>query len=144
MEVGEGVGGNQRSIQVFDLATGAPKWNSKDLPIGSSFGQIQAPQHQLLLMAGAPKQKGSKCTFVGVDLETGAVKWENPTLFTKDLVLHEVRGSGKMFKRFSIEGGQDAVFDSENTAILYLTTEGPVKVDVTTGKKLWTADKLKG
>ena len=43
-----------------------------------------------------------------------------------------------------VEGNQQPVFDGENTAVLYLTQEGPVKIDLSTGQKLWVSDKLKG
>jgi outer membrane protein assembly factor BamB len=79
-----------------------------------------------------------------VDVATGALKWQAEGWFQKPVQLYEVRGSGKLFKRYAIEGCQEPVFDSENTAILFLSEDGPIKVDLSTGRKPWTADRLKG
>ena len=143
LDLGEGMGGNNRRVEVIDLETGTRKWDSKDLPMNSSQGLFQVPQKNMLLLFGAPK-KGNKSVLVGVDIESGRMKWQQDALFTKPLHFFEVRGSGKVFKRYSIEGNQAPVFDGDGTAILYLNEEGPVKIDLETGKKLWLADKLKG
>jgi outer membrane protein assembly factor BamB len=143
-DAGEGVGGTQRRVEVIDLATGVKKWDSSNLPMASSQGVLVVPQKGMLIVAGAPKKGSTKTTLIGVDAETGEMKWQKDGLFTKNVVLREVRGSGKLFKRYAIEGCQPPVFDTDDTAILFLTEEGPVKIDLNTGEKLWTADKLKG
>jgi outer membrane protein assembly factor BamB len=138
LELGEGVGGTQRRIEVIDLATGAKKWDSGDLPMNSSQGQLQVAHQGMLVMCGLPKQ-GKKPVLVAVGADDGAMKWQQDEAFTKPLNLIEVRGSGKLFKRFSIDGNQGPVFDTEHTMIAYLTAEGPVKLDLATGNRLWTA-----
>lgn len=143
LDLGEGVGGNQRRVEVVDLETGRKVWDSSNLPMNSSQGLFQVPQRNMLIMMGMPK-KGSKSVMVGVDIASGEMKWQQDALFAKPVQLFEVRGSGKVFKRMSVEGNQPPVFDTDNTAVLYLTEEGPVKIDLTTGKKVWVADKLKG
>jgi len=125
-------------VEVIDLTNGQKKWDSTDLPMNSSQGQLQVPQKGMLVMCGLPK-KGKKPVLVGVGADDGAMKWQQDEVFTKPLNLIEVKGSGKLFKRYSIAGNQGPVFDTENTMIVYLSTEGPVKLDVTTGAKLWTA-----
>jgi outer membrane protein assembly factor BamB len=143
LDLGDGVGGTQRRVEVIDLETGQKKWDSSNLPMNSSQGLFQVPQKNMLLMMGMPK-KGNKSVLVGVDIASGELKWQQDAVFTKPVQLFEVRGSGKLFKRMSVEGNQQPVFDTENTAVLYLTEEGPVKIDLSTGQKVWVADKLKG
>ena len=138
LELGEGVGGTQRRIEVIDLTTGMKTWDSGDLPMNSSQGQLQVAHKGMLVMCGLPK-KGKKPVLVGVSAEDGTMKWQQDEVFTKPLNLIEVKGSGKLFKRYSIDGNQDPVFDTENTMIVYLTIEGPVKLDLATGARLWTA-----
>ena len=138
VEFGEGVGGTQRRIEVIDLTTGAKKWDSADLPMNSSQGQMQVPQKGMLVMCGVAK-KGKKPVLVAVGADDGALKWQQDAVFTKPLNVLEVKGSGKLFKRYSIHGNQEPVFDTENSMIVYLTVEGPVKLDLATGNKLWTA-----
>jgi outer membrane protein assembly factor BamB len=143
LDLGEGVAGVQRHIEVIDLTTGAKKWDSEALPMNSSQGVFAVGAKKMLLVAGAPK-KGTRTVFCGVDVETGALRWQQDALFTQPIALLEVRGSGKVFRRYSIEGHQPPVYDTDDTAILYLSEEGPIKIDLNTGRKLWTADKLKG
>jgi outer membrane protein assembly factor BamB len=138
VEIGEGVGGMQRRIEVIDLTTGEKKWDSADLPMNSSQGQMQVPQKGMLVMCGVAK-KGKKPVLVAVGADDGALKWQQDAVFTKPLNVLEVKGSGKLFKRYSIHGNQEPVFDTENTMIVYLTAEGPVKLDLATGNKLWTS-----
>jgi outer membrane protein assembly factor BamB len=138
VEFGEGVGGTQRRVEVIDLTTGEKKWDSTDLPMNSSQGQLQVPQKGMLVMCGLPK-RGKKPVLVAVGADDGAMKWQQEEVFTKPLNLIEVKGSGKLFKRYSVAGNQEPVFDTENTMIVYLTVEGPVKLDLATGNKLWTA-----
>jgi len=143
-DVGEGVGGTQRRVEVIDLATGQKKWDSSGLPMASSQGVMVVPQKGMLIIAGAPKKGSTKTTLIGVNADNGEMKWQKDGLFTKNVVLREVHGSGKLFKRYAIEGSQPPVFDTDDSAILFLTEEGPVKIDLNSGEKLWTADKLKG
>lgn len=143
LDLGGGVGGTLRRVEVVDLATGQAKWDSKALPMNSSQGLFQAPAKRMLVLFGLPKQ-GNKPVTVGVDTETGEMKWQQDRLFEKPLRLFEVKGSGKIFKRFSVEGNQPPVFDSDHTMIVWLTADGPTKIDLDSGARLWVCAALKG
>lgn len=143
LEMGEGVGGTKRRIEVVDLETGRKKWDSEGLPILSSQGQFQAPHKRMLVIFGTAK-KGSKAMTVGVDTETGEMKWQQERLFEKPLQLFAVKGSGKLFKRMSIAGNQPAAFPDENTMVVWLTEDGPTAIDLGTGAKKWVCAGLKG
>ena len=58
LDLGEGMGGAQRRVEVIDLTTGAKKWDSEALPMNSSQGVFPVGAKKMLLVAGAPK-KGS-------------------------------------------------------------------------------------
>ena len=137
VEAGQG-GGTRRRVMAIDLATGQPRWDSTGLPFMTSQGVLQAPQRGMLVVAGVD-QHGGKSVICGVDAETGALVWQQEGLFTLPLQLEEVQGSGKIVKRFSIAGNQLPLFPTADTAILYLNAEGPVKIDLNTGHKLWRA-----
>jgi outer membrane protein assembly factor BamB len=143
LEVGAGVGGMQRHLEVLDLATGQAKWDSEKLPMNGSQGLFQAPAKRMLVLFGLPK-KGNKPVTVGVDTETGEMKWQQDRLFEKPLRLFEVKGSGKIFKRFSVDGNQPPVFDTENSMVVWITADGPTKIDLDTGARVWVCDALKG
>jgi len=142
LDLGEGVGGTQRRVEVIDLATGEKRWDSEALPMNSSQGLYQAPQKRMLVMFGTPK-KGTKSVVVGVDTETGEMKWQQDAMFKKPLVLYEVKGSGKFFKRMTVDGGQGPVFDTDDTMILFVSADGPMKIDLATGNVIWVASDLK-
>ena len=143
LEMGEGMGGQKRKIEVIDLQTGQKKWDSEGLPILSSQGQFQAPQKRMLVMFGTAK-KGSKPMTVAVDTETGEIKWQQERLFEKPLNLLEVRGSGKVFKRYSVAGNQPPAFPDENTMVVWISEDGPTAIDLNTGAKKWVCAGLKG
>jgi outer membrane protein assembly factor BamB len=137
-----GAGGSQRRVEVVDLATGQKKWDSEPLPMNSSQGLFQAPEKRMLVLFGLPK-KGNKPVTVGVDTETGEMKWQQDRLFEKPLRLFEVKGSGKVFKRFSVDGNQPPVCDG-NAMIVWITADGPTRIDLDSGAKVWVCDALKG
>jgi len=143
LEVGAGPGGIQKHVEVVDLATGQKKWDSEPLPMNGSQGLFQAPARRMLVLFGVPK-KGNKPVTVGVDTETGEMKWQQDRLFEKPLRLFEVKGSGKIFKRFSVDGNQPPVFDTENSMIVWLTEDGPTRINLDTGERAWVCDALKG
>jgi outer membrane protein assembly factor BamB len=95
------------------------------------------------VLFGVPK-KGNKPVTVGVDTETGEMKWQQDRLFEKPLRLFEVKGSGKIFKRFSVDGNQPPVFDTEGSMVVWITADGPTKINLDTGERVWVCEALKG
>lgn len=143
LDIGEGMGGTRRHVEVIDLQTGKTKWDSEKLPILSSTGQIQVAHKRMLVIFGLAK-KGNKPMTVAVDTETGEIKWQQERLFEKPLQLFEVKGSGRMFKRMSIAGNQPATFPDENSMVVWLSEDGPIKINLETGAKEWACIGLKG
>ena len=94
LDIGEGMGGRMRHVEVIDLQTGQKKWDSEGLPILSSQGQIQVAHKRMLVIFGLAK-KGNKPMTVAVDTETGEIKWQQERLFEKPLQLFEVKGSDR-------------------------------------------------
>lgn len=132
-----------KQFEVIDLATGQKKWDSSKLPFKNSLGQIQVANKRMLIVFGLPKA-GAKPMAVALDTETGEIKWQQDKLFDKPLKLYEVKGSGKVFKRFSIDGNQPAAFPDEDSMVLWLTEDGPICVDLATGARKWVCTGLKG
>ncbi len=132
-----------KQFEVIDLETGKPKWDSSKLPFRNSQGQFQVAHKRLLVVFGTVKA-GQKPTLVAVDTETGQIKWQQDKLFDKYLLLHEVKGSGKVFKRMSVAANQPPAFPDENSMVLWVTEDGPVCIDLETGAKKWTCAGLKG
>lgn len=138
---GGGMSGKS-SLSVIDLATGADKWTTKDMPIATSYGALLLPHKNALFMPALTKK--GKPTYITLDIDSGAAKWEVEKMFAKAPAMWPVKGSGGMVKRMSIEGCQDFVFDGNDAGVLWISEEGPVKIDLNTGAKLWTCAALKG
>ncbi len=138
---GGGMSGKS-SLSVIDLAAGTDKWTTKDMPIATSYGSLLVPHKNALFMPALTKK--GKPTYIVLDIDTGAAKWEVEKLFNKAPAMWPVKGSGGLVKRMSIEGCQDFVFDGDDAGILWLSEDGPMKIDLNTGKVLWTCTALKG
>ncbi len=132
-----------KQFEVIDLETGKTKWDSSKLPFKNSQGQFQIAHKRMLVVFGTVKT-GQKPTLVGLDTETGEIKWQQDKLFDKYLLLHEVKGSGKLFKRQSVAGNQPPAFPDDESLVLWVTEDGPVCIDVNTGEKKWVCAGLKG
>lgn len=132
-----------KQFEVIDLETGKLKWDSSKLPFKNSQGQFQVAHKRMLVVFGTVKA-GQKPTLVGLDTETGEMKWQQDKLFDKFLLLHEVKGSGKLFKRLAVAGNQPPAFPDDDSMVLWVTEDGPVCIDLATGAKKWTCAGLKG
>lgn len=132
-----------KQFEVIDLETGKTKWDSSKLPFKNSSGQFQVASKRMLVVFGAIRT-GMKPIVVGLDTETGEVKWQQDKLFDKPLHLYEVKGSGKVFKRQSIAGNQPPAFPDDNSMVVWVTEDGPTCLDLATGAKKWVCSGLKG
>lgn len=132
-----------KQFEVIDLETGKTKWDSSKLPFKNSQGLFQVAHKRMVLVFGALRT-GMKPILVALDTETGEIKWQQDKLFDKLLLVHEVKGSGKMFKRFSVAGNQPPTFPDDDTAVLWVTEDGPIAIDLNTGAKKWVCAGLKG
>jgi len=133
-------GGVKGRFEVISLETGAKLWDSKALPIVFSQGMLAFPRDEMFFSVG----NGGKTDYLGLDMKSGDVRWAQDKFFAKTPTVWPVKGSGGMVKRMSVEGHQGPLFDSDETAILWISEEGPARLNVKTGQKLWVATALKG
>jgi len=126
----------RNGLAVIDLVTGATAWDSTALPPGTvvrEFFPLRAAD-LLLIIAKTP---ASAVTLMGVALDSGIVRWVEPKLFRSDV---------KFQRQKSVEFAvvQPPIRLPDSTAVLYFSTEGPVRIDPRTGAVLWRSRALAG
>jgi outer membrane protein assembly factor BamB len=127
-------------FEVIDLNTGETRWSSRSLPIESSYGHVPVVERRMLLVYG--KRAAARSVLVAADLETGAVLWQQDGLFAADPEPLVVRGPYRTRK--TMLGHQRPVFDSDTSMVLYVSKDGPIKIDVRTGSLLWRSEGFRG
>jgi hypothetical protein len=131
---------SKTGFEVIDLNTGESKWNWRSLSIASSYGQVPVAEQRLLLVYGKRPDDGS--TLLAADLESGAVLWRQDGLF--EAAPEPVGAPGPPQSKKTMLGHQPPVFDSDTSMVLYVSEDGPVKVDLRTGSLLWRANGFRG
>jgi outer membrane protein assembly factor BamB len=127
-------------FEVVDLNTGETRWSSRSLPIESSYGHVPVVERRMLLVYG--KRSADQSVLVAADLETGAVLWRQDNLFAADPEPLVVRGPYRTRK--TMLGHQRPVLDTDTSMVLYVSKDGPVKIDVRMGSLLWRSEGFRG
>ena len=123
------------TLESIDLRTGKTRWNTAALSLSAS-GWLPLPgEDTLVLLSGRTTQSAS--TLLTVELGTGTVRWRQHGLFTVPPKVFGTKGVSYLL------GHQDPLGDTDSTIVLYLSTEGPIRLDARTGSLLWRADLLR-
>lgn len=131
--------GQPARFEMIDVGTGERRWDSDPLPIEDLRGHFQLPGNERLLLYG-PDRETRQPTLAAVTLETGELLWRNDGLFEKAPAESGPMGSGSAGSgAATILGHQPPLFDSDTTAILFLSKEGLLRLDLRTGQPLWRA-----
>jgi outer membrane protein assembly factor BamB len=126
---------------LIDLESGAWKWRAPSPTLANSRGRLIVPEKQLML--DYVEADESHRILRAVDIETGNVKWQLDTVFTRSPDLIEVQCcAGRKIK--TIEGSLPPFFDGDSTLVVWLTEDGPLAVNVNSGAVLWRAKSLEG
>ncbi len=95
---------------------------------------------RILLVYG--KRASHQSFIVASDLESGAVLWRQDSLFVappEPLVLRTQYRTRK-----TMAGSQPPIFDTDTSIILYVSKDGPIRIDARTGSLLWRCAALRG
>jgi outer membrane protein assembly factor BamB len=126
------------AFELFDVGSGKTWWNSALLGLRILRGQVALIEQRMLLVYGQRADKG--VTLMALDLESGAVRWRQDYLFTRAPEPVGPPRDRTVLK--TMLGHQPPVVDTDTTMVLYVSKEGPIKVDLRTGKLLWRAEGL--
>ena len=119
---------------VLDYSTGEQKWNSDALGIYSVIGLY--PLHQLGAIMVCGRDEELKYWMASVDLETGALTWENRDFFTdRDaLVFRDPMAD------WTLDGNQLPVFDTDSTMLTLFNKRALRKWNARTGELIWESE----
>ena len=124
------------TVAVIDLQTGRTLWSSTRTGLKKVTGYMSVIEHGLVLLYGESDR--GKQTLCAVSLGTGEVKWIQGNLLDTKPADRDVEGG------HALSGHQTPLLDTDSTMILYLSKDGPIRIRVRTGERLWRADALKG
>lgn len=124
-------------MEILDLRTGDTRWDTRAVSLLEARGWLALPGEDVtLLLLGRTAQSPS--TLVAVELATGKVRWRQDALFIVEPKVFGVAGVSYLL------GHQSPLADTDSTLVLYLSSEGPLRLDARTGALLWRSGALRG
>jgi len=134
---GFGIVSRHDTMEVFDLRTGLKRWDSGSLSVVAARGWLPSPDPDTaILMLG--RTANSATTLMAVDIATGHVRWRQDSAFTLEPKVFETSGVPYLL------GHQSPIADSDTSLVLYISTDGPIRLDTRTGRVLWRGTALRG
>jgi outer membrane protein assembly factor BamB len=132
-------------MQIFDLETGAKLSESGNWNVKNVSGYLPVYGHGLVLVLA--KTAGSNRALLGVELQSGTVRWRREDIFSKQPEMHQyqigTQGLGQPVYAATLFGNQPPLqLDSANL-LLYLSEDGPFDINPATGKTVWNGAVLK-
>jgi outer membrane protein assembly factor BamB len=125
------------TMEIIDLHTGLRRWGSETLSFSAARGWLpSAALDTAILILG--RTAASATTVMAVDIATGRVRWRQDSAFTVEPKVFESGGVSYLF------GNQLPFAESDTTFVLYLSTDGPIRLDARTGRVLWRSTALRG
>ena len=134
---GFGIISGHDTLEVFDLRTGGKRWDSGSLSVIAARGWLPSPgTDTAIVLLG--RTANSPTTLMAVDLATGRVRWRQDSVFTAEPKVFETSGVPYLL------GHQSPTTDSDTSFLLYISTDGPIRLDARTGRVLWRGSALRG
>ncbi len=123
------------TMEIIDLRTGLKRWDSGSLSFLAARGWLPSPAADTaMLILG--RTAGSASTLMAVDVASGKMRWRQDSAFRVEPKVFESGGVSYLF------GNQSPFVDSDTTFVLYLSTDGPIRLDSRTGRVLWRGTTL--
>jgi outer membrane protein assembly factor BamB len=122
------------TMEIIDLSTGAKQWRTDALSLAAKGWLPSGDSECHLLLYGRTAQ--SQSTLMLVDLVTGAVQWRQDSLFRSAPKVFGFQGVSYLL------GHQEPVNDTDSTLLVYISKDGPVRLNARTGALIWRASVL--
>lgn len=124
-------------IVAFDLVSGRQLWDGTALPAFQEIrGYFRLDDDDVLLIF--LRTASTDRSLAAVQLSTGAMLWQRDDLFAQSPKFAGTAGVS------DIAEYQTLIADTDTTLIVYLSPDGPMRLDRRTGATLWRADALAG
>ncbi|OLC39088.1 MAG: hypothetical protein AUH75_09890 [Gemmatimonadetes bacterium 13_1_40CM_4_65_7] len=136
----------EERMAILDLVTGDKVSESSSWSVDAPRGFLPLTGPDLFLLVA--KTGGNKRALLGVAPDKGDVRWRQDSAFGRDPEFSQVptgrRRLAYEFNTSTLFGNQLPILDSDSTAILYISKDGPTKIHLVTGAVLWRAPALRG
>lgn len=126
-------------MHIFDLETGAKLAESDSWSVKSVCCYQPVYGNGLVLVIA--RTAGSENTLLGVELQSGAVRWRRELIFRKTPEMHEVPES---WYTVTLSGNQHPLQVDSANLLLYLSKDGPFDINPVKGRIVWSGSVLKG
>jgi outer membrane protein assembly factor BamB len=134
-EASTGLSYRKNEIIAFDLGSGRRLWDGSALPPFQEIrGYVSLSSRDLLLLF--LRTSTSDRALAAVQLSTGTLRWQRDDLFAES-------------PRFTARSGvsdisefQAVITDTDTTLILYVSADGPLRLDSRSGATLWKGESL--
>jgi outer membrane protein assembly factor BamB len=132
---GYGVVTRGDTMEVLDLRSGQKRWDTRALSFTAARGWLPlgGPDTAILMLGRTAE---SPATLSAVELATGKVRWRQDHLFGIEPKVFRTSGVPYLL------GHQDPLSDSDSTLILYISPEGPLRLDARSGALLWRSSDV--
>jgi len=137
-------------LHVLDLVTGGTIWDDSRLPYKKIRGYLPVASLGMLLVFGEI-DGGSDKSVAGVDITDGSIRWRQDEILSKkpEQVCYDPQK--ELFKKCakwgsaenSMGGGQRVIVH-DGDVVIYVSKDGPMKLDAETGALVWRVDDVKG
>ncbi len=134
---GFGVVTHHDTMEVLDLRTGLKRWDSGSLSVVAARGWLPSPGLDTAILILGRTANSAK-TLMAVNIATGQVRWRQDSAFTVEPKVFETSGVPYLL------GHQSPIADSDTSLLLYISTDGPIRLDTRTGRVLWRGTALRG
>lgn len=122
-------------ITAFDLASGRRLWDQRALPPFREIrGYVSLGEKDLLLLF--LRTAATDRALVAVQLSTGALRWQRDELFVQSPRFAARRGVSDIVEY------QAVLMDTDTSLVLYVSADGPTRLDARTGVTLWKGEAL--
>jgi len=132
-----GISYRKDEIVAFDLGSGRRLWDASALPPQQEIrGYVSLSREDLLLLF--LRTAASDRALAAIQLSTGTLRWQRDDVFTQS---PQFGGRGGVS---DITEFQVVLMDSDTTLILYVSPDGPMRLDARSGATLWVGSALAG
>lgn len=124
-------------IVAFDMVSGRQLWDGSALPPFQEIrGYFRSDNEDILFVF--LRTASSDRSLAAVQLSTGSLRWQRDDLFAQSPKFAGTAGVSDIVEY------QTLIADTDTTLIVYMSPDGPMRLDMRTGATLWRAEALAG
>jgi len=133
----EGFAKGKAKLTAYNLDDGKVLWETDNFE-GFSLGVFPIFSKDFILMfVSQYNMGGGDISAYAIDMATGNIKWKKDKIVDKTPELYEAPGSGKIFKKFGLKGGQQPIIDGDEIIFAFPNV---IKFSLNDGSMIYKSD----